>query len=359
MAGDMVYTVLAMLDLGRHFHPVLRSLRLRRGPVRVEVGGVAYALWRDAGGAPRALLDRCPHRHAPLSKGVVRPDGRLACGYHGWHFDGAGDGRSPSVPNLGTCTAQAMQVLEHHGWLWIAHRDVPRTALPDLAGGELQTHWPDEATWRFVGSHAQRAPAPLHVVLDNFSENEHTPYVHGRLGWREEDAARVSVETRCLPDRTEVHYIAPQRPSALLPLVLVRDGDVLHNQWVTRFSPVHSIYTLSWRDPKTDEPRPFSLRVAICFVPETERTTNIVSFMFSRLTAPTRIPRRVMDGLAFAMGWKEVWDDVRWLRHIADTQPGFEGMRLTRFDKPLAHNRKLTEALYLSPPLIDLTAARR
>ncbi len=333
-----------MADLTCHFHPVLRASRLRRRPVRVEIGGVGYALWRDASRTPRALIDRCPHRHAPLSRGTVRPDGRLACGYHGWHFDGDGDGRSPAVPNLGKCTAAAFQVVEHHGWLWLANTATPRTALPDLVLGASD----DDRQWDFVGSHAVRAEAPLHVVLDNFSENEHTPYVHGRLGWREEDAAQVTVETRCLPDRTEVAYTAPQRPSALLPLVLVRDGDVLHNEWVTRFSPVHSIYSLSWRDPRTDVRRPFSLRVAICFVPESARRTNIVSFMFSHL-APGRhlVPRRVLDATAFAMGWKEVWDDARWVRHIADTQPGFEGMRLTRFDKPLAHNRKLTESIYL------------
>jgi phenylpropionate dioxygenase-like ring-hydroxylating dioxygenase large terminal subunit len=327
------------MQLSRHCHPVLRASRLRGKPVRVEVGGVAYVLWRDRDGV-RALHDKCPHRHAPLSAGVVRDDGRLACGYHGWHFDGDGHGKSPAVPEL-ACRAQAFQVREQLGWLWLA--DAGAT-MPELAA----------AGWDFIGSHAQRAQAPLHVVLDNFSENEHTPYVHGRLGWREQDAAKVSVETRCFDDRTEVTYRAPQRPSRLLPLVLVKDGDELRNEWVTRFSPIHSIYTLSWRDPKTDLERPFSLRVAICFVPETERTTHIVSFMFSRLTTKTLVPRRMRDAVAFAMGWKEVWDDVRWVRRIADTQLGLEGMKLTRFDKPLAHNRKLADALYFSSPVISI-----
>lgn len=324
-----------MRDVRAHFHPVLRASRLRREPVRVVVGGVGYALWRDAGGTPRALVDRCPHRHAPLSQGFVRPDGRLACGYHGWHFDGDGNAKSPAVPNLGRCTAAAATVTERFGWLWL--RGVGMRAVPELGADG----------WDFVGSHAIAAPAPLHVVVDNFSENEHTPYVHGRLGWREEDSHRVEVETTCHADRTEVTYLAPQRPSALLPLVRVERGDQLENRWVTRFSPVHSIYTLSWRDPRTSTERPYSLRVAICFVPETERRTNIVSFMFSRL-APGRyrVPRAVRDAAAFAMGYKEVWDDARWVRHVADTPESFAGMRLTRFDKPLAHNRKLMEAIY-------------
>jgi phenylpropionate dioxygenase-like ring-hydroxylating dioxygenase large terminal subunit len=277
----------------------------------------------------------------------VRSDGRLACGYHGWHFDGAGHGTSPAVHDV-KCNVEAFQLVEQHGWLWLASHDVARTALPDFAA----------EGWRFVGSYGLDAPAPLHVVTDNFSENEHTPYVHGRLGWREEDAARVSIDVRCLPDRTEVTYRAPQRPSALLPLVLVRDGDVLTNQWVTRFSPIHSIYELSWHDPKTGAQRPFSIRVAIVFVPRGERSTHIVSFLFSRLEGRSLIPRRMLDAIAYAMGWKEVWDDARWVRHVADTQRGFEGMRLTRFDKPLAHNRKLADAIYFGEPVITLRARR-
>jgi phenylpropionate dioxygenase-like ring-hydroxylating dioxygenase large terminal subunit len=328
-----------MTDLTRHVHPVLRASSLRGKPVRVEIGGIGYALWRDATGTPRALIDRCPHRHAPLSKGHVRPDGRLACGYHGWHFDAAGEGTSPAVPEV-RCTAAAFTVLEAHGWLWLTREGT----MPAI----------DTEGWTFIGSHAQLAHAPLHVVVDNFSENEHTPYVHDRLGWTEQDAARVEVETRCEGDRTEVVYLAPQRASRLLPLLGIRAGDELRNEWVTRFSPIHSIYTLSWRDPRTDERRPYSLRVAVFFVPVTERTTRLVSFTFSRATGRLPIPRRILDAMAYAMGWKEVWDDVRWVRHLADTQRGFEGMRLTRFDKPLAHNRKLADALYSGAPLVSL-----
>ena len=324
-----------MTDLTRHVHPVLRAAKLRGKPVRVELGGNAYVLWRDSARTPRALLDRCPHRHAPLSKGFVRPDGRIACGYHGWHFDGAGAGRSPAVPEL-KCSAAAFEVVESLGWLWLARAGTSREALPAI----------EAEGWQLVGSHGQRAQAPLHVVVDNFSENEHTPYVHDRLGWTEEDAARVRVETRCLDDRTEVTYLAPQRASRLLPLLAIRAGDELRNEWVTRFSPIHSIYTLSWRDPRTGEQRPYSLRVAVCFVPASERTTDLVSFMFSRQTGKLPMPRRLLDAASFAMGWKEVWDDVRWVRNIAGTQRGFEGMKLTRFDKPLAHNRKLADALY-------------
>jgi phenylpropionate dioxygenase-like ring-hydroxylating dioxygenase large terminal subunit len=44
-------------------------------------------LWCDEGGRRRALVDRCPHRFAPLSRGKIEQDA-VRCGYHGLAFDG-------------------------------------------------------------------------------------------------------------------------------------------------------------------------------------------------------------------------------------------------------------------------------
>ena len=46
-------------------------------------------LYFDGSGQPVCLQDRCPHRAARLSDGVVR-DGQIECLYHGWQFDGEG-----------------------------------------------------------------------------------------------------------------------------------------------------------------------------------------------------------------------------------------------------------------------------
>ena len=40
-------------------------------------------------GSVAALEDRCCHRAAPLSRGVLE-DGVVQCGYHGLEFDAAG-----------------------------------------------------------------------------------------------------------------------------------------------------------------------------------------------------------------------------------------------------------------------------
>ena len=57
--------------------------------------GKKLVLFRDDEGQPHVLLDRCPHRFAPLSLGSVDA-GMLRCTYHGLGF--AGDGKCVSNP---------------------------------------------------------------------------------------------------------------------------------------------------------------------------------------------------------------------------------------------------------------------
>jgi len=319
----------------RHYHPVLRSSELGRKPRQTRIGTNAYALFRDASGRPRALLDRCAHRFAPLSRGSVQ-DGRLQCGYHGWSFDGDGVGRCPSQPSL-TCSVPALQLRESLGWLWLAGRDVDPARMPQLEGD----------AYRLAGSLSLEAAAPMHVVLDNFNEDEHTPFIHGRLGWSAADAAKIEFETATHDDSIEVAYRAPQRPSLLLPLVMVRHGDTFHNRWFTRFSPVHIVYTLHWTARQTGARRPLTLRFGIFFVPIGERRTRIVAFVFTRMGS--RLPKpleRALDHVVCAMAWKEIFDDARWVSHIADTPYSFRGMRLDRFDAPRVRSRQLLERIY-------------
>ncbi len=61
------------------------------GARRVERAGLApVAVFRAAGDALFALVDRCPHRGGPLSQGIVFGN-RVACPLHNWSI-GLGDG---------------------------------------------------------------------------------------------------------------------------------------------------------------------------------------------------------------------------------------------------------------------------
>ena len=83
--------------LRRCWHPVARSGDVTDQPHGVMLLGEPWVLYR-ADGQVRAFVDRCPHRHCPLTLGHCEA-GVLQCAYHGWRFDG--DGRCIEIPALG------------------------------------------------------------------------------------------------------------------------------------------------------------------------------------------------------------------------------------------------------------------
>lgn len=197
-----------------HWYVACLATELPRGePIGREVLGVPLVLFRDERGAARALRDRCLHRHARLSAGVVL-DGRLCCPYHGWTYDGAG--RCVEVPSLGP--AQRGQVLDAAGHaragLCVAPCDVGRVeAFPALEQ--------DGLVYVFMGGDPARARSPAWRVphhgepgwttyfmvthfpngvtnlVENFMDVPHTVFVH--KGWFRNTARRrvpATVERR-------------------------------------------------------------------------------------------------------------------------------------------------------------------
>ncbi len=74
------------------------SEELAERPLGRTIFGEKVVLWRDAQGTARAATDRCLHRGAALSEGVV-VGGDLCCPYHGWSY--GSDGRRSWVPSRG------------------------------------------------------------------------------------------------------------------------------------------------------------------------------------------------------------------------------------------------------------------
>jgi phenylpropionate dioxygenase-like ring-hydroxylating dioxygenase large terminal subunit len=94
--------------------------------------------FRGEDGAPTVLRDRCLHRNAPLSAGIVRA-GLLSCPYHGWRYDG--EGRVVAIPSLTSGTLPAhcsppYPVIEQDGFVYVraeARRVARDRAVPDAA----------------------------------------------------------------------------------------------------------------------------------------------------------------------------------------------------------------------------------
>jgi 5,5'-dehydrodivanillate O-demethylase oxygenase subunit len=82
--------------LRRFWQPIRVSSALEpKQPVRVQVLGEHFTLYRGESGAAHLVEDRCPHRGTALAFGCVEGDA-IRCFYHGWLF--SGDGRCLQQP---------------------------------------------------------------------------------------------------------------------------------------------------------------------------------------------------------------------------------------------------------------------
>lgn len=108
----------------RYWHPVATSAQLPEpdcNPLRVELLGERFVLFRDTAGDVGLLEELCMHRGASLAIGRVE-EGGIRCLYHGWKF--AVDGTILETPNHADCRfrerkkAAAFPVVEKSGLIW-------------------------------------------------------------------------------------------------------------------------------------------------------------------------------------------------------------------------------------------------
>lgn len=198
-------------------------------PSGITICGKTLALYRDPAGSAVALDGRCPHRFAPLAKGVVVGD-RLQCPYHGLLFDrtGAcvhnphGDGMIPPNARVGSYPVQ-----ERAGALWVWPGD-PEKADVDLLPS---TDWLVNDAYATATGYLL-VNADYQLVTDNLLDLTHAPYLHpGTVGGRPEDSiGQVMEHSFETTDGNVIHSNyrvrnMPRPTPQLLPLWGERSGD--------------------------------------------------------------------------------------------------------------------------------------
>src|SRR4051812_41975807 len=100
------------------------------GVLGVTLHNEWLALYRDAEGKVTAVLDRCLHRSARLSKGRV-VNGGLVCPYHGWRY--GSEGRLEGIPSEGPAFAPRASrclprfaVVEQEGYIYVRLNPPPQ-----------------------------------------------------------------------------------------------------------------------------------------------------------------------------------------------------------------------------------------
>ena len=198
--------------IARGWHPLALLDELRSGPVAATLMGVKLVLFAAKTG-PVVLLDRCPHRAMPLSKGRVA-DGAIACPYHGWRF--AEGGRCVQVPGtdaVPTAAATALPVRVEAGLIWTSLADVPGEfpgLPPEMTDGGLDTFW-----WAPPASAARLLDA-----IENHLDPAHPHYLHPWIVRSPAKRREVRVRVRLGPHGGEAIYEEDSRASGLMPRLM-------------------------------------------------------------------------------------------------------------------------------------------
>ena len=135
----------------------------------------AVALFRDSGGLPHAIADRCPHRFAPLSLGTLEGDA-ITCPYHGLAFNGAGqcvrNPYSDRIPAAARVDSWAVTERDSILWLWGGDpADADPALIPDFSMVD------DNAHTRIVRGY-MLLEAPYEYGTDNLMDLSHIEFVH-------------------------------------------------------------------------------------------------------------------------------------------------------------------------------------
>ena len=283
---------------------------LKTGPMPRTLLGTPLVLFRNEHGVAGALLDRCPHRNVPLSKGKVTADGVLQCGYHGWCFNVAGD--CTNVPGLiGDPDSRGRTVtryptIERDGfiWVWCAPEVEPHRepfALPDLRDGYTtvrQTLQVEGTVWS---------------TAENVLDVPHTAYLHSGLFRGTGPTNEIVAHVRRWHDRVEAEFIGEPRPGGVIGKMLSPSGGIVEH-WDRFFLP--SVAQVEYKLGVENH-----IVVTTVLTPVTDFVTDMVSTVQFRVRVPGWAIRPVLEPLAM----KILQQDADILKLQSETIRNFGG----------------------------------
>lgn len=140
-----------------------------------KILGEWIVLFRDEAGRAVAMLDKCVHRNAQLSKGFVKK-GCLTCPYHGWAYNG--EGQVTHIPAEGPNPPKAKRmgkvfpVLEQQDFIYVRLNESPAEGLPPF-----QIPHYGETGWKTIRL-INRFKNNVTNCVENFVDIPHTVFVH-------------------------------------------------------------------------------------------------------------------------------------------------------------------------------------
>lgn len=190
------------------WYAVAKAADLRSGnPLRRFLFGVPIVLFGKPD-SPAALIDRCPHRSAPLSSGRI-VDGLIECPFHGWRFGADGVCRRmpclPGEPPLRA--AKALEAMNRHGLIFVRQgRGPAEPRAPVMPAGDRYLH-----LWTGL-----EVKGSMAAIADNFLDATHTVTVHPWMLRSPQNTSAAKVEVTGKPGEVEVTYTGEGRPAGII-----------------------------------------------------------------------------------------------------------------------------------------------
>ena len=319
----------------QHWHPVCYSGELKENPVEIHLDGQGIVIFRS-GDKIAGYINQCPHRRMKLSGGKVI-NGRLECPYHSWSYGTEGDCKKPSGGEA-NFSDLLFEGKEEYGLVWIKQAN-SKAVFP-----VLQT-----LGYSYISTAGRTISAPLELVLDNFTEVEHTSSVHAFLGYDRKDLPNTRIELETTETSVRLYNRGKQKqlPSFLSEFLSIKPGDDFVDDWTTYFSPVYTVYEQYWIDPHTERERENKLRIFVFFTPIDEKTTKIFALSYMKYELLGNFGMNLLLGPALTLlSELEIELDSQILKSFASMETSLKGTKLTKFDKALQQNRNRIEKIY-------------
>ena len=265
------------------WYVVAKSSDLKPGvPLPVTRLGRNLVLWRDADGKAHCVEDYCPHRGAPLSRGLVI-DGQLTCRYHGVVIDGGGRiVRVPAMPDCPLEGRRAVAAFEVRELADGVFAYFPSTDRPQADGfnppheltGDDYTHFLCTATWQ----------SNYRYAFDNLADPMHGCYLHAGTFTLDSGSKQDLMKVERLDDGVFVSRLGQQG----------ENFDYVHGH-IDRPLP---FFRVDIPYPKAAGPGGI-LRIIACATPIDERNTQIFFWRCRKVSGLEREAWRFMFRAVF------------------------------------------------------------
>lgn len=200
-------------------------------------------LFRGEDGEVGMIVNRCPHRFAPLSAGKQIGD-TLECPYHGLRFDRSGHCVfNPHAKNKGPLRAadiKAWPVMERYGIVWFWPGD-PNLATPEALPRVDFLEKPEEYALVRGLLHVR---GHYELVVDNLLDLSHAAFIHPQFSGGNYTAEQLLAATSQRLERREGSIVNHRLRSGLGP-----SSAHVNLFGMDAATPVHTDTTMTWYPP--------------------------------------------------------------------------------------------------------------